>query len=74
MPTLSVKIPEDMKEKIAELSLEGLYQNESEYIRDALRQKIKSDTGLTPEEEKELVKRIKEIENSKVETTSLEQA
>lgn len=44
-----------------ELSEEGLYQNESEYIRDALRQKIKADTGLTPEEEEIVIERLKRM-------------
>ncbi len=72
MPTVSVNIPEKMKEKIRELSEEGLYQNESEYIRDALRDKIGMDSGLTPSEEEELLDRIKEVENGEVETVPLE--
>jgi len=73
MPTVSVNIPEKMKEKMTELSKEGMYQNESEYIRDALRQKIKSDTGLTPEEEEEIVKRLKKMEKREESGKSLEQ-
>ena len=61
MPTVSVNIPEKMREKMRELSEEGLYQNESEYIRDALRQKIKADTGLTPEEEEIVIERLKRM-------------
>lgn len=72
MPTVSVNIPEKMKEKIRELSEEGLYQNESEYIRDALRDKIGMDSGLTPSEEEELLDRIKEVESGEVETVPLE--
>lgn len=72
MPTVSVNIPEKMREKMKELSKKGLYQNESEYIRDALRQKIKQDTGLTPEEEKIVSERLKELKEKKKKGKSLE--
>ena len=51
MPTVSVNIPEKMKEKIEELSQENMYSNTSEYIRAAIRKQIQEDNGLTPEEE-----------------------
>jgi Arc/MetJ-type ribon-helix-helix transcriptional regulator len=73
MPTVSVNIPEEMREKMKELSKEGMYQNESEYIRDALRQKISSDTGLTPEEEKIISERLKQMEVRDEEGKSLEE-
>ena len=72
MPTVSVNIPEKMREKMKELSKEGMYQNESEYIRDALRQKIKSDTGLTPEEEEKIARRLKAMEEREENGKSLE--
>lgn len=56
-----------------ELSEEGLYQNESEYIRDALRQKIKSDTGLTPEEEAVVIERLRRSEEREDEGVTLEE-
>lgn len=73
MPTVSVNIPEKMREKMKELSKEGMYQNESEYIRDALRQKISQDTGLTPEEEEKVIERIKKIEEREDKGKTLEQ-
>ena len=73
MPTVSVNIPEKMREKMKELSKEGMYQNESEYIRDALRQKIIQDTGLTPEEEEKVIERIKKIEEREDKGKTLEQ-
>ena len=73
MPTVSVNIPERMREKMKELSEEGLYQNESEYIRDALRQKIKSDTGLTPEEEAVVIERLRRSEEREDEGVTLEE-
>ncbi|MBY6294461.1 ribbon-helix-helix protein, CopG family [Nanohaloarchaea archaeon H01] len=73
MPTVSVNLPEKMKEKLSELTAEGLYQNESEYIRSALREKIKNETGLTPAEEKELLKRIEQVEKGEADLVSLEE-
>ena len=73
MPTVSVNIPEKMREKMKELSEKGMYQNESEYIRDALRQKIRSDTGLTPEEEEQVTRRLKKMEERQEEGKSLEE-
>ena len=49
-----------------------MYQNESEYIRDALSQKIKSDTGLTPEEEEKIARRLKAMEEREENGKSLE--
>lgn len=73
MPTVSVNIPEKMREKMKELSEKGMYQNESEYIRDALRQKIRSDTGLTPREEEEVTRRLKKMEERGEEGKSLQE-
>lgn len=73
MPTVSVNIPEKMREKMKELSEEGLYQNESEYIRDALREKIKSDTGLTPEEEEIVAERLQKMDEREKKGKTLEQ-
>ena len=73
MPTVSVNIPEKMRERMKELSDEGLYQNESEYIRDALRQKIKSDTGLSPEEEAVILERLRKSEEREDEGLTLDE-
>ncbi len=72
MATVSVKIPDEMKEKIHEKSREGLYQNDSEYIRDAIREKLEKDSGLTPEEEKELLQRIRDVREGDVEPVPLD--
>lgn len=73
MPTVSVNIPEKMKEKMKELSTEGMYQNESEYIREALRQKIKSDSGLTPDEEEIIVERLQRMDDRQKEGKTLQE-
>ena len=63
MATVNVKVPDEMKQKIKELSSEKNYQNESEYVRDALRRKIEEDTGLTLDQYKEVLRRLKEVES-----------
>lgn len=73
MPTVSVNIPENMRDKMKELSKEGMYQNESEYIREALRQKIKSDTGLTPREEEIIVERLEKLKDREEKGKTLEE-
>lgn len=70
MATVSVKIPDEMKSQVDEMSEEGLYQNGSEYIRAAIREKLEKDNGLTPSEEEELLKRIKEVEEGGAEILS----
>lgn len=62
MPTISVNVPEKMKEKIEEMSKENMYSNTSEYIRAALRKQIQEDTGLTPEEEEIVAERLEKME------------
>jgi len=74
MPTISVNVPEKMKEKIEELSKENMYSNTSEYIRNALRKEIQNDKGLTPEEEKIVLERLEEDENGKSNYLTLEEA
>ena len=63
MPTISVNVPEKMKDKIEEMSKENMYSNTSEYIRAALRKQIQQDTGLTPEEERIVAERLEKMEN-----------
>jgi Arc/MetJ-type ribon-helix-helix transcriptional regulator len=63
MPTISVNVPEKMKDKIERMSKENMYSNTSEYIRAALRKQIQQDTGLTPEEERIVAERLEKMEN-----------
>lgn len=73
MATVNVKVPDEMKRRIKQISEEKHYQNESEYVRDALRKKIEEDTGLTLEQYKEVAKRIKEVEEGEAELLSEEE-
>lgn len=74
MPTISVNVPEKMRERIDELAEENMYSNTSEYIRAALRKQINEDTGLTPEEEEIVAERLKQDEEGESSYVSLEEA
>ena len=74
MPTISVNVPEKMRERIDELAEENMYSNTSEYIRAALRKQINEDTGLTPEEEEEIVaERLEKMDEREDKGKSLSQ-
>jgi len=74
MPTISVNVPEKMKDKIEEMSKENMYSNTSEYIRAALRKQIQQDTGLTPEEERIVAERLDQDEKGESNYLTLEEA
>lgn len=50
MPVQSVNIPEGLKEQLENRMERKDYQNLSEFIRDAIREKLEKDTRLRPEE------------------------
>ncbi|QGA80126.1 ribbon-helix-helix domain-containing protein [Candidatus Nanohalobium constans] len=56
MASVSVKIPDNLKKQIEERSEEEGFMNSSEYIRQAVREKIKQETQLYPDELRRLVK------------------
>lgn len=73
MPTISVNVPEKMREKIDELAEENMFSNTSEYIRAALRKQIEEDTGLTPEEEEIVAERLRKMEKRESKGKTLEE-
>lgn len=50
MPVQSVNLPEGLKKQLDERMERGDYQNASEFIREAIREKLKEETKLHPEE------------------------
>jgi Arc/MetJ-type ribon-helix-helix transcriptional regulator len=50
MPVQSVNIPEGLKKQLDERMERKDYQNISEFIREAIREKLKEETQLHPEE------------------------
>lgn len=56
MASVSVKLPESLKKQIEERTEEEGYMNTSEYVRQAVREKIKEETSLYPDELRRLIK------------------
>ena len=50
MPVQSVNLPEGLKEEIESRMERYDYQNISEFIREAIREKLRNETQLRPEE------------------------
>ena len=50
MPVQSVNLPEGLKEEIENRMERDDYQNISEFIREAIREKLRDETQLRPEE------------------------
>jgi len=73
MPTISVNVPEKMRDRIDELAEENMYSNTSEYIRAALRRQINQDTGLTPEEEQIVAERLEKMDEREEKGKTLSQ-
>lgn len=71
MASVSVKIPDNLKKQIEERTEKEGYMNSSEYIRQAVREKIKEETQLYPDELRRLIKQGEDPE--KGENHSLEE-
>ncbi len=56
MASVSVKLPDMLKQQIEEKTEEEGYMNSSEFIRQAVREKIKEETKLYPDELERLIK------------------
>lgn len=57
MGSINVRLPDDQKEELEEAAERGNYPSPSEWVREAIREKLKRDTVLYPRE----VERILEI-------------
>lgn len=69
MARISVDVPEDLKQEIKETAERKNFKSPSEYIRQALREKIEEDNELDPE----LLLRALKVKQGDVETQSLEE-
>jgi len=68
MARISVDVPEGLKEEIEETAERKNFKNPSEYIRQALREKLKQDSELDPE----LLLRAIKLKQGDVETTEID--
>jgi len=69
MARISVDVPERLKEEIKETAERKNFKSPSEYIRQALREKLEEDNELDPE----LLLRAIKVKQGDVETQSLEE-
>lgn len=69
MARISVDVPERLKNEIKETAERKNFKSPSEYIRQALREKIEEDNELDPE----LLLRAVKLKQGDVETQSLEE-
>lgn len=60
MASLTIKLPDDQKSEIETVASEKNYNSVSEYVREALRDKLEEDLVLRPDVVQKLRKRIKE--------------
>jgi Arc/MetJ-type ribon-helix-helix transcriptional regulator len=68
--SLTIKLPEDQKNEIEAVSERKNYNSVSEYVREALRDKVEEDLVLRPEVAEELRKRVQEYEEGESESVS----
>jgi Arc/MetJ-type ribon-helix-helix transcriptional regulator len=69
MARISVDVPERLKDEIKETAERKNFKSPSEYIRQALREKLEEDNELDPE----LLLRAIKVKQGDVETQSLEE-
>jgi Arc/MetJ-type ribon-helix-helix transcriptional regulator len=55
MASVSVKLPDNLKKQIEERTEEEGYMSTSEYIRQAVREKVREEAQLYPDELKRLI-------------------
>jgi Arc/MetJ-type ribon-helix-helix transcriptional regulator len=71
--SLTIKLPDDQKSEIEAIAGEKNYNSVSEYVREALRDKVEEDLVLRPEVAEKLRKRVKEYENGESDSYTLEE-
>ena len=73
MGSLIIKLPDSQKKEIDALAERKNYNSTSEYVREALRNKVEEDLVLRPEVAEELRKWVKEYKKGDVNLVSHEE-
>ena len=73
MALLTIKLPDDQKSEIEAVAERKNYNSVSEYVREALRDKVEEDLLLRPEVAEKLRKRVKEYEEGEADSYTLEE-
>jgi len=71
--SLTIRLPDDQKSEIEAVAERKNYNSVSEYVREALRDKVEEDLILQPEVVEKLRKRVKEYEEGEVDGYTLEE-
>ena len=70
MASLTIKLPDDQKSEIETVASEKNYNSVSEYVREALRDKVEEDLVLRPEVVEKLRRRATEHRDGDAEVVS----
>ena len=73
MASLTIKLPDDQKNEIEAVAKRKNYNSTSEYVREALRDKVEEDLVLRPEVAEKLRKRVKAYKEEESEGYTLEE-
>ncbi|WP_179213652.1 ribbon-helix-helix domain-containing protein [Halorubrum vacuolatum] len=73
MASLTIKLPDNQKDEIEAVAERKNYNSVSEYVREALRNKVEEDLVLRPEVAEKLRRRVKEYEKGKTGLVSHEE-
>ena len=73
MASLTIKLPDDQKNEIEAIAGEKNYNSVSEYVREALRDKVEEDLVLRPEVAEKLRKRLRKYEEGESEGYTMEE-
>ncbi|ERG96079.1 ribbon-helix-helix domain-containing protein [Haloquadratum walsbyi] len=70
---MTIKLPDDQKSEVEAVVERKNYNSVSEYVREALRDKVGEDLVLRPEVAEKLQKRVKEYEEAKEDRYTLQE-
>jgi Arc/MetJ-type ribon-helix-helix transcriptional regulator len=71
--SLTIKLPDEQKNEINAIAKRKNYNSTSEYVREALRDKVEQDLVLRPEVAEKLQERLKKYEEDMSEGYTLEE-
>ena len=73
MASLTIRLPDDQKSEIEAVAERKNYNSVSEYVREALRDKVEEDLVLRPEVAEKLRKRVKEYREGEADGYTLKE-
>ncbi|QGA80423.1 ribbon-helix-helix domain-containing protein [Candidatus Nanohalobium constans] len=73
MASLTIKLPDNQKNEIEAVAERKNYNSTSEYVREALRDKVEEDLVLRPEIAEKLRRRLREYEEGESDGYTLEE-